>query len=65
MSSQVQATTSVHSSDVSQRTLMGWRLLSAIMLLVMGGIHLYLVVFKGVGGTLGKLNRPSGVTRAG
>lgn len=34
------------------RTLMGWRLASAILLLVMGGIHLYLV-FDGVGGMLG------------
>lgn len=33
---------------------MAWRLLSAITLLAMGGIHLYLV-FDGVGGTLGKL----------
>jgi hypothetical protein len=31
---------------------MAWRLLSAIMLLLMGGIHLYLV-FNGVGGSLG------------
>ena len=31
-----------------------WRWLSVIMLLVMGGIHLYLV-FNGVGGTLGVL----------
>jgi hypothetical protein len=34
--------------------LLGWRLLSAVMLLVMGGIHAYLVSY-GVGGTLGKL----------
>jgi len=33
---------------------MVWRLLSAIVLLVMGGIHLYLV-FDGVGGLLGGL----------
>jgi hypothetical protein len=33
---------------------MVWRLLSAIVLLVMGGIHLYLV-FYGVGGMLGVL----------
>lgn len=39
---------------VSHRALMAWRQLSAIMLLAMGGIHLYLV-FKGVGGLLGKL----------
>jgi hypothetical protein len=36
------------------RALMAWRLLSAISLLAMGAIHLYFV-FKGVGGTLGKL----------
>jgi hypothetical protein len=39
---------------VSHRTLMAWQLLSAIMLLAMGGIHLYLV-FYGVSGLLGKL----------
>ena len=33
---------------------MAWRLLSAIVLLIMGGIHLYLV-FYGVGGLLGGL----------
>jgi hypothetical protein len=33
---------------------MAWRILSAIVLLVMGGIHLYLV-FYGVGGILGVL----------
>jgi hypothetical protein len=33
---------------------MAWRLLSAIALLAMGGIHLYLV-FDGVGGLLGTL----------
>ena len=32
---------------------MAWRLLSALLLLVMGGIHLFLV-FDGVGGSLGK-----------
>ncbi len=37
-----------------QRTTMVWQVLSAILLLAMGGIHLYLV-FNGVGGTLGKL----------
>jgi hypothetical protein len=43
---------------VSQRTLMVWRLLSAIMLLVMGGIHLYLVLdsVHGLLGTLFVLN---------
>lgn len=54
MSSQPTATGSFRSFGVSHRTLIAWRLLSAIMLLVMGGIHLYLV-FYGVGGLLGAL----------
>jgi hypothetical protein len=54
MSSQPPATDSLRWFGVSHRTLMAWRLLSAIMLLVMGGIHLYLV-FYGVGGLLGAL----------
>ena len=54
MSSQPPATGLIHSSAVSSRTLMAWRILSAIVLLVMGGIHLYLV-FYGVGGILGVL----------
>ena len=54
MSSQPQATASLRRLGASHRTLMVWRLLSAIMLLVMGGIHLYLV-FYGVGGLLGVL----------
>jgi hypothetical protein len=54
MSSQTPTTDSLRRFAVSQRTLMAWRLLSAIMLLVMGGIHLYLV-FYGVGGLLGAL----------
>ena len=48
MSSQSPASGSVRYSGVSHRTLMVWRVLSAIMLLVMGGIHLYLV-FYGAG----------------
>jgi len=40
--------------DVSHRALTACRALSAIALLVMGGIHLYLD-FHGVGGLLGKL----------
>jgi hypothetical protein len=40
--------------DVGHRALTVWRALSAIVLLAMGGIHLYLV-FHGVGGLLGKL----------
>jgi hypothetical protein len=54
MSSQLPATGSLRRFSVSHRTLMAWRLLSAIMLLIMGGIHLYLV-FYGVGGLLGVL----------
>src|SRR5215469_634541 len=54
MSSQTPATGSLHWLGVSQRTLMAWRLLSTVMLLAMGAIHLYLV-FHGVGGLLGKL----------
>lgn len=54
MSSQPGVAGSLRSVGVSHRTLMAWRLLSAIVLLVMGAIHLYLV-FNGVGGTLGAL----------
>ena len=54
MSSQPTATGSLRSFGVSHGTLIAWRLLSAIMLLVIGGIHLYLV-FYGVGGLLGAL----------
>jgi len=54
MASQPQAAGSLRRTSASHRTLMAWRLLSAIMLLVMGGIHLYLVL-DGVGGTLGML----------
>src|SRR6476659_11286175 len=54
MSSHTRATGSLRWVGVSHRTLMAWRLLSAIMLLVMGAIHLYLV-FDGVGGLLGVL----------
>ena len=54
MSSQTPTTHSLRRLDVGRRTLMAWRLLSALMLLVMGGIHLYLV-FHGMGGLLGVL----------
>ena len=37
-----------------QRPLLLWQVLSAVLLLAMGGIHLYLV-FDGVGGVLGVL----------
>ena len=36
------------------RSLLAWQVLSALLLLTMGAIHLYLIV-NGVGGTLGKL----------
>ena len=36
------------------RSIIAWQVLSALLLLTMGAIHLYLV-FDGVGGTLGKL----------
>jgi hypothetical protein len=49
-----QVTGSLRSVGARDRTLMTWRLLSAIVLLAMGAIHLYLV-FDGVGGTLGVL----------
>jgi hypothetical protein len=42
------------SADVRQRSLLVWRALSALLLLAMGGIHLYLV-FHGTGGILGIL----------
>jgi hypothetical protein len=41
-------------ADVGQRSLVVWRVLSALFLLAMGGIHLYLV-FNGTGGILGRL----------
>jgi hypothetical protein len=40
--------------DGGHRSLAAWRVLSALFLLAMGGIHLYLV-FNGVGGVLGML----------
>jgi hypothetical protein len=52
MSSEIRTTGSIRSAVVSDRAALVWRLLSAIALLVMGGIHLYLV-FDGVGGALG------------
>jgi hypothetical protein len=38
-----------------QRRPILWQLLSALLLLAMGGIHLYLVLFSGFGGVLGVL----------
>ncbi|MEJ2889678.1 hypothetical protein [Actinomycetospora aeridis] len=38
-----------------RRSTMLWQVLSAIALLAMGGIHLYLVVWGGTGGVLGNL----------
>ena len=52
MSSQPSAAGPSRSSVVSERPLLVCRVLSAIFLVVMGGIHLYLV-FYGVGGLLG------------
>ena len=54
MSAQSSTTDLPGSSAVSHRTLLVWRTLSAIALLAMGGIHLYLVL-HGVGGVLGVL----------
>lgn len=54
MSSQPGVISSRSWVGVSRRALLVWRLLSAVMLLAMGAIHLYLV-FDGVGGLLGKL----------
>ena len=54
MSSEPWAAGSRQSISASQHSLMVWQLLSAILLLFMGGIHLYLVV-NGVGGLLGLL----------
>ena len=54
MSSEPWAAGSRQSVSASRHSLMVWQLLSAILLLVMGGIHLYLVV-NGVGGLLGLL----------
>ena len=54
MSSQPTTSGSTRSSGVGDRAQLTWRVLSALMLLLMGGIHLYLV-FYGVGGLLGAL----------
>jgi hypothetical protein len=54
MSRQPQTARPLHPVGVRDRTLRAWRALSVIMLLVMGGIHVYLV-FDGVGGLLGGL----------
>jgi hypothetical protein len=43
-----------HRGVAGQRPLIGWQVASAVLLLAMGGIHLYLV-FDGVGGLLGVL----------
>jgi hypothetical protein len=42
-------------SHRGQRSPIVWQALSAVSLLAMGGIHLYLVVFGGTGGLLGVL----------
>ena len=47
-------------SRSGQRSLMPWQVLSALFLLAMGGIHIYLV-FHGVGGLLGALFVVNGI----
>jgi hypothetical protein len=56
MSSELRATGSDRAGIAGrgQRSLIAWQLLSALFLLAMGGIHLYLAV-TGVGGILGVL----------
>ncbi|HEY3261942.1 MAG TPA: hypothetical protein VGJ95_17060 [Pseudonocardiaceae bacterium] len=56
MSSELRATGSDRAGTAGrgQRSFMAWQLLSALFLLAMGGIHLYLAV-TGVGGQLGVL----------
>lgn len=54
MSSHPSASHSAPWFDATHSALAIWRLLSVVVLLVMGGIHLYLV-FYGVGGVLGAL----------
>src|SRR2546423_9965665 len=51
--SKVPATAGITGQD-GQRSLLPWQVLSALLLLVMGGIHLYLVL-HGTGGVLGGL----------
>src|SRR4051812_21713905 len=51
--SRVPATPGITGQD-GQRSLLPWQVLSALLLLVMGGIHLYLVL-HGTGGLLGVL----------
>jgi hypothetical protein len=46
--------TEPRAAGARQRSLMAWQALSALFLLAMGGIHLYLV-FNGTGGILGVL----------
>jgi hypothetical protein len=60
MSTQPHSARPLHRIAVRDRTLLVWRALSAIALLVMGGIHLYLV-FDGVGDLLGALFVVNGV----
>lgn len=49
------ASHSANAVDGRQRTPMLWQVLSAVGLLAMGGIHLYLVVFSGFSGLVGTL----------
>lgn len=54
MSTESRAAGSHASVTTGGNSLIFWQVLSAVLLLVMGGIHLYLV-FNGVGGMLGVL----------
>ena len=45
----------ITSGTAGRGSLIIWRVLSALSLLAMGGIHLYLVLFGGTGGVLGFL----------
>jgi len=54
MSSQTPTTSSPRNPATSGRPLLAWRIASALLLLIMGGIHAYLVL-NGVGGVLGAM----------
>jgi hypothetical protein len=60
MSPQRSATASARYTRVSDPALLVWRILSAIALVIMGGIHIYLVSY-GVGGMLGALFVVNGI----
>jgi hypothetical protein len=54
MSSHTPTTSSHRDSGTGHRPVLAWRIASAILLLIVGGIHAYLVL-DGVGGLLGAL----------